>query len=137
MRVLDDICELLEDELKEITKKGDISPVELDNVYKSVDIIKDIETVKAMKQGGYSNASDGGSYGNSYGNSYDGSYGPYYSYNDGGMSRGDGYSERRGRDAMGRYTSRDGGNSREYSRATETENLKKELEEMRKKISQM
>ena len=133
MRVLDDICELLEDELKEITKKGDISPVELDNVYKSVDIIKDIETVKAMKQGGYSNASDGGS----YGNSYNGSYGYYNSYNEGEMSRGDGYSERRGRDAMGRYTSRDGGNGRDYSRATETENLKKELEEMRKKLNQM
>ena len=137
MRVLDEMCEILEDELKDITKKGDISPAELESVYKSVDIIKDIETIKAMKeQGGYSY--------NSY-NSYDGSYeGSYGSYRGGeGMSNagrrgrdgdGDGrYSERRGRDAMGRYTSRDDG----YSRDHETEALRKELNEMRKKLDRM
>ena len=146
MRVLEDMCEILEDELKEITKKGDISPTELDSVYKSVDILKDIETIKAMKGGGYSNESyarDGRSY-----NSYDGSYGSYdgnsmNSYRGGdGMSGarrgrdgdGDGhYSERRGRDAMGRYTSRDDG----YSRHNETEQLRKELMEMQKKMEQM
>jgi len=133
MRVLDDMCEILEDELREITKKGDISPQELENVYKSVDIIKDIKTIEAMEQGGYS-----------YDASYDGgSYRPYYSYRGGdGMSGaragrdgdGDGqYSERRGRDAMGRYTSRDDG----YSRHDETEALRKELQEMRRKLDKM
>ena len=137
MRVLDEMCEILEDELKDITKKGDISPAELESVYKSVDIIKDIETIKAMKEsGGYSNASY-----NSYDGSYEGSYGSYRGGE--GMSNagrrvrdgdGDGrYSERRGRDAMGRYTSRDDG----YSRDQETEALRKELNEMRKKLDRM
>jgi len=146
MRVLDDMCEILEDELKDITKKGDISPTELDSVYKSVDIIKDIKTIKAMEQE-YGHSYAGGSYEGSYGSygSYDGSsyMMPHNSYRGGdGMSNaargrdgdGDGqYSERRGRDAMGRYTSRDAG----YSRDPETEQLKKELMEMRKKLDQM
>lgn len=142
MRVLEDMCEILEDELKEITKKGDISPTELDSVYKSVDILKDIETIKAMKN----------EFGNSYAsynsyNSYDGSYTPYsYEGNSNrggeGMSNarrgrdgdGDGqYSERRGRDAMGRYTSRDDG----YSRHNETEQLRKELMEMKQQMQNM
>ena len=148
MRVLEDMCEILEDELKDIAKKGDISPTELESVYKSVDIIKDIKTIKAMEQ------EYGGSYArgyNSYDGSYDGSYnsynsydGSYNSYRGGdGMSNagrrgrdgdGDGrYSERRGRDAMGRYTSRDDG----YSRSPETDQLRKEMEEMRKKLDHM
>lgn len=49
MRVLEDMKELLEDQLKKINKKGDaISPQELDNAYKAVDIIKDIATIEAM-----------------------------------------------------------------------------------------
>ena len=141
MRVLEDMCEILEDELKDIAKKGDISPTELESVYKSVDIIKDIKTIKAMEQ------EYGGSYGrgyNSYDGSYDGSYNSYNSYRGGdGMSNagrrgmdgdGDGrYSERRGRDAMGRYTSRDDG----YSRNPEADQLRKEMEEMRKKLDHM
>jgi hypothetical protein len=139
MRVLMDMCEILEDELKDIAKKGDISPTELDSVYKSVDIIKDIETIKAMRNE-YGNSYN--SY-NSYDGSYDGSYMMPYSYRGGdGMSNaargrdgdGDGhYSERRGRDRMGRYMSRDDG----YSRSPETDQLRKEMEEMRKKLDQM
>lgn len=50
MKSLEDLKEMLEDELKKITKKGDISPTELENAYKAVDILKDIETIKAMKE---------------------------------------------------------------------------------------
>jgi hypothetical protein len=51
MRVLEDMKELLEDQLKKIYKKGDaITPQELDNAYKAVDIIKDIATIEAMER---------------------------------------------------------------------------------------
>lgn len=133
MKAMEDLVEMLEDELKKITKKGDITPQELDSVYKVIDVLKDIETIKAMKEAGgedgYSQR-DGnrGSY-NSY-NSYDGmsnrgSYGPIwnqdmmpYSMNRGsydgmsnrgsyeGMSNRMSYDGRAGRDADndGRYS---------------------------------
>ena len=122
-----DICEMLEDDMKEVVKKGDISPTELERVYRAVDIIKDIKTIEAMESGEYSN--DGGSYRSSY-NSYDG---------DMSNARGGrgGYSEegsyRRGRDAMGRYTSRDSG----YSRGDDKEQMLKHIEQMKKQIEQM
>lgn len=172
MKALEDLKEMLEDEIKKITKKGDITPTELDNAYKAIDIIKDIETIDAMKEYG-SDSPDmeysqrGGMYRNSYGysqnrgnytyspnpmsnnsnnqgnsnNSYDGSYngsydGNYNSYdgragrdadNDGRYSEDSSY--RRGRDAMGRYTSRDG-SYRGYSRHEAKEAMMKKLETM-------
>lgn len=50
MKALEDLKEILEDELKKITKKGDITPTELENAYKATDILKDIETIKAMEK---------------------------------------------------------------------------------------
>lgn len=145
-----DLCELLEDELKEIVKKGDISPNELERAYRAVDIIKDIKTIEAMEEGQYSNA--GGSYnmggsnagggsnrGGSYrGGSYDGSYDGSYE----GGGRSNEYSEegsyRRGRDAMGRYTSREGGGSRDgYSGHEEKEQMMRQIDQMKRKIEQM
>lgn len=126
MKTMDELKEMLDDELKEVVKKGDISSTELDNVYKAVKTLNYIETIKAMQEyGGSSRDYSGRSYGGSYGSynrggSYDGSYD---SYDRGGSyarrgrdGDGDGryseeYSNRRGRDAMGRYTSRDGGYS--------------------------
>ena len=91
------------DEIEQICKKPEWSPSDIEMLYKMTDIIKDvedtflkIETVKAMKDAGYSQAS------------------ARMSYDDPGMAfanRGnsyDDYSYRRGRDSMGRYTSRDG-----------------------------
>ncbi len=129
-----DICEMLEDEMKEIVKKGDISPTELERVYRAVDIIKDIKTIEAMEGGEYSHEGEGsnrgGSYRGSY-NSYDGSY------EGGGSNARGGYSEegsyRRGRNAMGRYTSRDSG----YSREEDKEQMLKHIEQMKKQIEQM
>lgn len=93
MKVLEDLSYELEDMIKPIVKKGDITPTELDNVYKAAKTMYYIETIGAMKE-----------YSNDYsGNSYRGSY-----RYDGMRSYDDGYSERRGRDARGRYTSRDG-----------------------------
>lgn len=153
MRVLNELNEILEEELKKIAKKGDITPTELESTYKAVDIMKDIETICAMRKAdeesemGYSR-NRGYSYENSMGmpyyhayNSMDGSYdGSYEGGSNRGMSNarggrdgdGDGrysenYSERRGRDAMGRYTSRDGGSYArgDYSRTDKREMMDK------------
>lgn len=112
MRVLYDIQDMLEDELKKISKKDEISSTDLDNIYKMVDIVKDVTTVEAMHkagQEGYSRdyARD---YSRGYSEDYADAYGSYARR--GRDGDGDGrYSEdssyRRGRDAMGRYTSRD------------------------------
>lgn len=127
MRVLDDMCEMLEDELKQIAKKDDITPQELDNAYKAVDILKDIETIKAMKK-----ADEGYSY--EYSNRM-----PYsYDYS---MDYGGGYSNeysraRRGRDGDGdgRYNeSRDRG----YSRHDDKGQLMQKIEEMQRKLDKM
>ena len=105
MHILEELCYELEDMLEPIVKKGDISPTELDNVKDAVKSIYYLETIKAMKEYGNSNAysyADANSYrGNSRdGMSYRGSY-------DGRMGMdgdGDGrYSERRGRNSNGYY----------------------------------
>jgi len=139
MNELYDLCENLKDEIKELNKKGDISPTELERAYRAVDIIKDIKTIEAMEEAGYSN--DG----------YSQRMYPGYYYDEPGMSNarrgrdgdGDGrYSEdssyRRGRDAMGRYTSRDG-MSREpgYSGHEDKEHLMRQIEEMKRKVEKM
>ena len=112
MKVLEDLCDVLEDELKEIVRTGDMSPQVLDNTYKAVDILKDIETIKAMKEANYG--------GNSY---MGGSYMPYYE-DDYSMARG------RGNNAM-----RD--NRGRYSRDDDKEHLMKEIENMKRQLEQM
>ena len=72
MHVLNDLCYLLEDEIGQVVKKGELSPTELDNVYKAVKTMNYIETIKAMKDYNspeYSNRSRMYS-DNSYGRSY-------------------------------------------------------------------
>lgn len=132
MRVLYDIQDMLEDELKKISKKEDITTMDLDNIYKMVDIVKDVTTVEAMKkaeQEGYSRdyARD---YSRGYSEDYSNAYGSYARR--GRDGDGDGrYSEdgsyRRGRDAMGRYTSRDSYDG--YSRHSKDEMIE-HLKEM-------
>lgn len=147
MKALYDLKEILEDEVKNITKKGDITPQELEHAYKIADILKDIETIKAMKEAGeqgkysqaYDYARDGGSYDGGYSQRmypmyFDGNSMDYSQARRGRDGDGDGrYSEdnsyRRGRDAMGRYTSRDGG-SYEYSRHGEKEHMIENLNKM-------
>lgn len=126
--------DILEGEMKAIAKKGDIDEKSLDNLYKLTEsqkaIAKMCEYEKQNEQGqsndkgmnsyGYRmpvwNAYDGRSYDDMH-NSMDGMSGNYSM--DGRMGRdadSDGrYSERRGRDAMGRYTSRNEGNSYDES----------------------
>ena len=127
MHILEDLNDLLEEQIGKIVKKGDITPTELDNVYKAMKTMYYAETTNAMKEYGQSNGYSGrGTYATAYGRGsydggYDGSYGGSYDGSmDGGSSRGrrgrdgdgdgryseEGGSYRRGRDSMGRFTSR-------------------------------
>lgn len=129
MHVLEDLSYVLEDMIEPIAKKQDISPTELENVYKAVKTMNYIETIKAMKDYGNSNDS-------SYRGSYDGSYNSYEGMSNRGSYEGNSnrYSEdnsyRRGRDAMGRFTSRDGMSRDGYSRHEEKEQMISKLEKM-------
>lgn len=49
MSELYDLCDTLMDEIREVNKQEDISPTELDRVFKAIDIIKDIKTIEAME----------------------------------------------------------------------------------------
>lgn len=95
MDALKDVKKVLEEQIEAIAQKNDISPTELERLDKAVDILKDIETIYAMKD--YDPEEDYG---------YSGRY-PYYMRDE--MPRMDrGASYRRGRDMnTGRYVSRD------------------------------
>lgn len=131
MEALYDLCDMLDDEVRMIVKKGDISPSELDRVYRAVDIIKDIKTIDAMEQAGYS-------------------YDSYASYDD--MSGRMAYDGRRGRDGDndGRYSEamsnrrgyRDRGRGyRSYdggmSGHEDKQQMLQKIEQMKKQIEQM
>lgn len=92
MRILYDIQDKMEDELKSICRKDEMTSVDLENTYKIVDILKDITTIDAMHKADHEG----------------------YSGNNMDYSRGwdVDYSYARGRDMRGRYTSRDDGYNR-------------------------
>jgi len=119
-----ELCEKLTKDIKELNKKEDITPAELEKAYKAVDIIKDIKTIEAMEDAGYSNAypymgeMEYSRAGRGYHNSYDG-YGNSYA---------------RGRDSMGRYTSRDAGYSRHGG---DREYMMQQINDLRNKVEQM
>lgn len=111
MNILYEIKDMMEDELKKICKANEITGSDLEEIDKMVDIIKDIDTIEAMKSvelNGYS-----GNY--SYADANMRGYSEVWPYN---MpvyardARGGEYSMARGRDSMGRYTSRDSNYSR-------------------------
>lgn len=107
MHKLNDLCYMLEDEIGRITQKGDISPAELENVYKSVKTIYYIKVIKAMEEFG---TDERGYSGKRMTVSYDGH--PYFDMEN---SYG-GYSTRR--DSMGRY-SREGDSKEEMRKHLE------------------
>lgn len=100
MKVYDQIKDMLCDELEEIAKKKELTTNSLEVLYKGVDILKDISTIKTMEQEypeeGYSR--DG------YSQGYYGRM-PYYMYDE---NPGSSYARGRGsnarRDSMGRYS---------------------------------
>ena len=126
--------DLLCDEVEEIVAKNDITPTELDRVYKVVDVIKDICTIDAM-EGAEEEWDDEGSYA---GGGYSGRRG-YSRAGGGGRSNrgsyeGGGYSGRRGYSRAGR-----GGNSyrMSYDDGMSKEQMMQKIDEMQRQIQQM
>ena len=119
MRVLNDICNMVEDELEDITRSGKLNPDTLEIIGESVDIIKDVETVKAMRGSSYEG---GSSYERGRISENGRSNAMYYD---------DGYSMTRGGNGDGR-SNRDG-----YSRHDEKEMLKEKLDELKYQLNQM
>lgn len=106
-KVLEELCEIITQHLRDSTERlkrgGDMSVADIDIIDKLTHSLKCVKTTLAMmeSEGGESRRSyDGGESRRSYegGNSMRRSY-------------ADDYSNRRGRDSMGRYVSRDGGYS--------------------------
>ena len=87
MTYIEDLKEMLCEELDKIASKGELTAGSLDTVDKLSHSLKSVLTIMAME-----------------------GYGDDWSYEDGsyerGGNRGGGRSNRRGRDSMGRYTSR-------------------------------
>ncbi len=112
MHIIYKIKDRMEDELKELCKKESWTPNEVALIGEMIDVVKDIETVEAMKS--YESQDWMNGYSRGYDEGYSmtrASYGGYNnpnSYNRGGSyNMGESYA--RGRDSMGRYTSRDDG----------------------------
>ena len=89
MGLYDEVKKLLHKEIEGIVKKGSLTPQELENLYKAIDVLKDICEIKekegaengySMRWGGYP---------------YDDKYYNIHSYNDGNSYK---------RDSMGRYS---------------------------------
>lgn len=108
------LCDRLEREIALMNSKPDISPTELDRLDKAIDIIKDIKTIEAMEDAGYSNTYP-------------------YSYDDGMNYTHGRNSYARGRDSMGRYYSRDAGPMMHEDK----ERLKRQIEEMQAQLDRM
>lgn len=110
---MDELREMLYCELDEMTKSGELSMGSLKTIGEILDAIKDIETIEAMSQGGYS--------GEEGGNSMRGRYYRDGYYRDGYARDGyEGNSYARKRNRMGQFS--------RYSREGEKEQLMEKLE---------
>lgn len=136
MKVYEQIKDMLCDELEEIAKKKELTSSSLDVLDKSIDIIKDIATIKAMEQEFPEEGYSGEGYSREGGYSR-GFYGrmPYYMYDDAGTGmsmEGSSYARGRGqnakRDSMGRYSNE--GKSYNYSRDGYSGDTKSELQRL-------
>lgn len=141
-----DLKSMLELQVNQIVAKGDINPQDLEMLDKAVDIIKDIETICAMRkaeeesgysQRGYSYAAGMGNADGGYsGHWYDPAYHGGYNYYTNGGTHTDGMSYgktpsrmmyRQDRDMGGRYSS---GSRRGYSRDEAKDHMLDTLEDM-------
>lgn len=100
MHILNEIKERMEEELKALCKKESLTPTEIDLIGEMVDVVKDVETVYAMKE--YEPEDWMRGYSRGYDEDYSMTRASYGRYNEPN-------SYARGRDSMGRYTSRDDG----------------------------
>ena len=103
-RLYYDVKELLHKEISKIVEKGSLTPQELDNLYKAIDVLKDICEITSMEgdDEGYSERGYSMKWNNSM--PYDDRYYNIHSYRGGNNgSGGNSYK----RDSMGRYSRTD------------------------------
>lgn len=100
MHIIYKIKDRMEDELKELCKKETWTPGEVELIGEMIDVVKDIETVEAMKN--YEPEDWMRGYSRGYDEDYSMTRASYDRYREPN-------SYARGRDMMGRYTSRDDG----------------------------
>lgn len=100
MHIIYKIKDRMEDELKELCKKETWTPGEVELIGEMIDVVKDIETVEAMKN--YEPEDWMKGYSRGYDEDYSMTRASYDRYREPN-------SYARGRDMMGRYTSRDDG----------------------------
>ena len=137
MNVLYKIEDMLCDELEDIAKQKELTSSNLETLDVAVDIIKDIETISAMKQE-YGSSDNSG-----YSQGYFGRM-PVYMYDDMGMRQG-GSSYARGRsgdaqrDSRGRYMSAgySGDTKEELERLMSTAKNEREREAIRNALDHM
>jgi hypothetical protein len=152
INMLKGLCKKVMEKLEEcdsnLRATGTMSVLDIDILDKLTHTAKSLKTTIAMMEaedeGGESRRSyEGGNSGRWYpGYAYDGGASMRRSYDGGGSYEGgsyaDGMSNRRGRDSMGRYTSRDGGG---YAGHGSVEDIMDDLRDMpepeRKRVKQM
>ena len=100
MHIIYKIKDRMEEELQDLCKKENWTTNEIDLIGAMIDVVKDIETIEAMKN--YESEDWIKGYSRGYGEDYSMTRGSYGRYNEPN-------SYARGRDSMGRYTSRDDG----------------------------
>lgn len=113
MKTLDELHYKLCDELDEIAKKKELGAGDLEIVHKLTDAIKNIEKIKMLKEGGYSQRGDDFGHRGS-------------SYRDGGeMRMDDRYDDGRSNVRRGEHYVRG-----HYSRGSDSEHIADELREL-------
>lgn len=106
MHIIYEIKDRMEDELKRLNKKETWTCDDVAIIGEMMDYIKDVETVDAMKN--YESQDWMNGYSHGYDEDYSMTRASYDRYNNPNFyGRGESYA--RGRDNMGRYTSRDDG----------------------------
>ena len=138
MHDLTRMCEVAMSEIDKIAEKG-LTTTNLESVYKLVDIVKDIKTIEAMEDAGYSEEYDAESYARGRGrNAKRDSMGRYsrrgnsYDGYDDGMSERDMADMRYSQAKMDYRQSRAGKHDVMASLEEKMRELKKELKEMSK-----
>lgn len=145
MKELENLKELYVDEIKKINKKGELTPADSEAAKKALEAIEMIDMLcesEMDKDAGYSERmyprySRNNGYSERRYSRADGRYssmmpdtmynpnmGPYYSGYEGDRSMA------RGRDSLGRYTSKNNGMSRNYSRHSTASHMIDQLEDM-------
>lgn len=136
--------DLLCDQVDEIVAKNDITPTELDRVYKVVDVIKDVCTIDAMENAAEDEWDEEASYAGGGGYSGRRGYSRAGGRSNRGSYEGGGYSGRRG--SNGRYSragrSYQGGGGYSGRMSYDDEEMSKEhmmqkVAEMQRQIEQM